>query len=141
MSTQSNANHAMWDPMWHFSTLPMSLILVIWSGVSLFRHHDALHAELLLFALTLIMAVAAIRGYGLKNQDRIIRLEEQLRLRRLMPAEPEVVDALNLTQLIGLRFAADAEAPALARRAVKENLDRKAIKAAVVVWRPDNHRV
>jgi hypothetical protein len=141
VSAQNAKSHAMFDPMWHFTTLPMSLVLVIGCGIALYHHPDELHIGLLLFALTLIMAVGAIRGYGLKNQDRIIRLEEQVRLHRLMPAEPEIVDALSMTQLIGLRFASDPEAPALARRAVAENLTRKQIKEAVQVWRPDNHRV
>jgi hypothetical protein len=131
----------MLDPKWHFTTLPMSLILIVGCGIALYHHQDKLHLGLLLFALTLFMAVGVIRSYGLKNQDRIIRLEEQVRLHRLMPADPAIVDALTMDQLIGLRFASNPEAPALARRALAEGLTRKQIKEAIQVWRPDDHRV
>jgi hypothetical protein len=97
---------------------------------------------LLIFAVALFIAVLKIRLYATKLQDRIIRLEERVRLASLVQ-EPlrSRIGELTEAQLVGLRFASDAEAPALVERALNEKLSRDDIKKAVKNWRADNFRV
>lgn len=89
------------------------------------------------------LAMAEIsRASALRAQNRIIRLEEQLRLADLVDEQHlELVEALTMEQYIALRFASDAELSALAQRAVSENLTPKQIKQIITTWRPDHHRV
>jgi hypothetical protein len=83
-----------------------------------------------------------LRTYPLKVQDRIIRLEERMRLQALAPSEWHTqIYRLSEDQLIGLRFAADDEVVELAKMALEENLNRKQIKERIKDWRPDNFRI
>ena len=90
------------------------------------------------FIVTLLVA----RIMALKVQDRVIRLEERLRYERLLPADLKSrIDDFTINQLVSLRFASDAELPALARKVLDEKInDRKVIKQLIKVWKPDNMR-
>jgi len=142
---QNFKNHGRFDPAFHFFLAPMTLLnlafsiyatIHAWPG---FRHT---HLWWIAMSIVLFVMTGKMRSYALQNQDRIIRLEEQLRLADLLPeGKLGLVDALTIDQFIGLRFASDAELPALAARAVAENLNRKQIKALIVTWRPDNDRI
>ena len=92
------------------------------------------------FAIALLALKA--RLYSTRVQDRVIRLEERLRLAGLL-AEPlrSRVGELTEAQLIGLRFASDAECPALVEKALREKLGRAEIKKGVQTWRADYWRV
>jgi hypothetical protein len=146
---QSYAHHTRWDPWFHFFLLPVFGLGLLLAVIHFFAHiahadmHEDTHAFLLiLLAVALLLAVLKIRLYALKVQDRIIRLEERVRLTQLAsePLRSRIPD-LTIDQLCGLRFASDAELPKLAERALNEKLSRADIKKAIQNWRPDNWRV
>jgi len=146
---QTFANHTRFDPLFHFFLIPVFGLGVLLALIHFFAHitegdfHDHFHAFLLiLLALALLGAVFKIRLYSLKVQDRVIRLEERLRLATLL-SEPlrSRIPELTEDQLIGLRFASDAEIPKLVERSLNEKLSRADIKKAIQAWRPDYWRV
>lgn len=139
---QTFSNHTRFDPPFHFFIVPVFGIAVIVAIVQLFRDPGLHSAWLLVFTLAATAAVFKMRLYALKVQDRVIRMEERLRLAILLdgPLLARIVD-LSESQLVGLRFASDAELPALAAKALSEKLSRAEIKKAVRQWRPDYWRV
>jgi hypothetical protein len=139
---QNYANHARLDPWYHFFLAPIALILVIASIVHLVRHPHPWGLVHVVLAFALFILLFKLRTYPLKVQDRVIRLEERLRLATLLP-EPlrSRIDELDIRQLIALRFASDAEIPALVERTLNEKLTQKQIKQAIQNWRADNFRV
>jgi hypothetical protein len=146
---QTFANHTRFDPLFHFFVLPIFGLGVVFTLIHFFAHlshsdfRDNFHAVLLiLLALALLTLVLKVRLYSLKLQDRIIRLEERLRLTQILP-EPlrSRIPELTEDQLCGLRFASDGELPKLVGRALSEKLSRKQIKESIQTWRPDYWRV
>jgi Family of unknown function (DUF6526) len=139
---QTLANHARRDPLFHFFVLPVFAFSTI-AAVVLFIWHPSWHAAwrfVLLSAAT--VAVFKVRLYALRVQDRVIRLEEQLRLTALLPEGTRSrIPELSEGQLISLRFASDAELPALTEKTLSQKLSRADIKKAIQTWRPDYWRV
>jgi len=146
---QTFANHTRFDPLFHFFLLPVFGLALLAALFHFFAHitegdfHDHFHAFLLvLLATGLLVAVFKIRLYSLKVQDRVIRLEEQLRLTMLLPDQLRTrIPELTEGQLIALRFASDSELPKLVERALNEKLSRNDIKKSIQTWRPDYWRV
>ncbi|HEV7520539.1 MAG TPA: DUF6526 family protein [Candidatus Angelobacter sp.] len=140
--TQSYASHAKFDPPFHFFVLPVLLFNVLVLGYLLFRHPGIGGAWLLLVSLSLLVLAGRVRSWATRLQDRVIRLEERLRLAGVLP-EPlrSRIGELSDSQLVGLRFSSDAELPALVQRALDEKLSRSDIKKAITNWRPDYSRV
>jgi hypothetical protein len=139
---QTFANHKRWDPLFHFFALPVFLLLAL-AGMVHFIWRPGLHSALMfVVAVALAVVVVKVRNYALRVQDRVIRLEERLRLASLLP-EPlrSRIPELTERQLIGLRFASDTELPKLAERALSEKLSQADIKKAIQTWRPDYWRV
>ena len=142
---QSYKNHGRMDPMFHYFLVPVLLANIAVSIIWFVRHHAA-HRHIapwfILMSVVLLCMVGLTRHYALKAQDRTIRLEERLRLASLVsPSELVELDSLTMRQYIALRFASNPELPALARRAIRENLTAKQIKQSISVWRPDNDRI
>jgi len=146
---QTYANHTRLDPPFHFFLGPVFILALVLTLIHFFYHlresgmRDNIHSFLLIvLAVAMITLVLKVRLYSLKVQDRIIRLEERLRLTQLL-SEPlrSRIPELSEDQLIGLRFASDAEVPKLVERALNEKLKRKDIKKAIQNWRPDYWRV
>jgi hypothetical protein len=132
----------MFDPLFHFFLAPLGLILLIMAIVEAVNHPGKMAYIHVVVILWLFLLVFKTRVYSLKVQDRVIRLEERLRLAQVLPAAQQSrIPELTVDQLIGLRFASDAELPGLVEKTLAGNWKRKQIKEAVQHWRPDNWRV
>ena len=146
---QSFKNHSRLDPAQHFIAAPILFLNLLACTVMTVRIAISpeprllgLHIWLTVVSLALLVAVVNMRIKDLRVQDRVIRLEERLRYAALLPP-PELAanSALTLSQILALRFASDAELPALLKRTLAENLTSKQIKESIVSWRADNLRV
>jgi len=92
-----------------------------------------------LVGAALIALFVMARNSVVTVQDRLIRLEMRLRLAGALPADlcPRIPE-FTVAQLVSLRFASDAELPALARKVLDEKLnDRNGIKQLVKDWQAD----
>jgi len=139
---QTYANHGRFHPLFHFVLAPILLINLIVSIVWLVRNPGFASVWYLVMAVALFVMGTLVRVNPMKVQDRVIRLEERLRLYALLPESQRArIPELTEDQLVGLRFAPDEELPALAQRAISEHLTRKDIKKSIVNWRPDHWRV
>ena len=140
-TTQGLKNHGRIDPPFHslFFVLVINLAVAITYAI---LHFSFFSAWLVILAISAFIIWVKIRMYPLKVQDRVIRLEERLRLQALAPTEWHTqIFKLTEDQLIGLRFAADDEVVVLAKLALEEKLTRKQIKERIKTWRADNFRI
>jgi hypothetical protein len=142
-STQSFQHHTRWVPAFHFVTLPLLLINLVWSLVRVVRHPSADTGMALVVGVALVLLGLFARQFAVAAQDRLIRLEMRLRIRELCPPDLGMrAGEFTPDQLIALRFASDAELPALARKVLDDKVaDRKTIKSMVRDWLPDTMRV
>ena len=143
MAEQTYATHRQLVPMYHVVTFFLLVTILIGSAVNLWRtigSGASPYSASLILALTVAVFFVYVysRVFALKAQDRAIRAEEQLRHYVLTGA---LLDRrLTVRQIVGLRFASDAEFVALAKRAAEDNMEPEAIKKAVKAWRPDRYR-
>jgi hypothetical protein len=140
MAEQNFANHGKFFPPFHFFVVPVMAINFIWSTYRWTMTGFSLNGfERLLLAAALLVGFATVRSMALRVQDRVIRLEERLRYERVLPADLKArIGEFTVSQLIALRFASDAELPALARKVLDDKVnERKAIKQMVKTWKPD----
>lgn len=140
---QSYANHVRRLPR-PFLAAGVVLALHVVGATALAVRHPGVHSVALVFVAVALFVVAwYARTNALVVQDRVIRLEERLRLARLLPADlAPRIDELSVGQLAALRFAGDVELAELTRQVLDEKLtDRKEIKRRVRDWRADHQRV
>ena len=139
---QNFQNHAKYVPVFHFFVLPMLLLNVGWEIHRVVVAPSAGSVKALLVALALFLAALYGRMFALAVQDRVIRLEMQLRLQGLLPVDLRArIPEFTVGQLVALRFASDAELPGLAAKVLTEKLqDRKAIKRMIQNWQADELR-
>jgi hypothetical protein len=142
---QGLKNHGRLDPPFHIFTFLVIVANLVFAIFHLVRHwHESPIASswILFLSVAVFVPLFKLRLYPLKVQDRVIRLEERIRLQALAPSEwHSQIYRLSEDQLIGLRFAADDEVVELAKQALEHNLNRKQIKERIKEWRPDNWRV
>jgi len=142
--TQSFANHAQYMPAFHFFASPLAMIFVLWSIARLIATPGADTAYMLVGALALFGVATVSRLSPIRAQDRLIRLEEQLRYARLLPADLAArADAAFVPRhYIALRFAGDQELAGLVQQVIANPaLTGKEIKSKITAWRADNFRV
>lgn len=119
---QNYANHVRWGPLFHFFALPVVLLTLIVTIVHLVHRPNWFSGWLVIFSVAIVILTVKARFYALRVQDRLIRLEGRERLASLL-AEPlrSRVGELSEGQLVGLRFACDAEVPGLVQDAVERS--------------------
>ena len=144
MSNQNVKNHRRFVLLWHIILplialiiLAMTIINMVHSGMT----KEALHQYIPMLLIPVFMLIHWVytRSFALKAQDRAIRAEEALR-HYILTGKP-IDPRLRLRQIIALRFANDAELPALAKKAVEENLSQNEIKSLIKNWKADERRV
>ncbi len=135
---QNLANHARYVPLFHFVLAAMLLLYLVWTVRHVIVAPTPQHGVDLMMALAFVIMFIYLRQFPVRVQDRVIRLEETLRLQRLAPDLANRAGEFSPEQLVGLRFASDEEFPALARKVLEEKLmSRAEIKKLVTKWRPD----
>ena len=142
---QNFKNHARLDPQYHFFVVIVLLANVIVTtiqSVHLWHHRPFMSVWHVIVAVALLLLAFKARSYPLAAQDRVIRLEEQLRFAALLPVEDLAqTSKLSIKQIVALRFVSDAELPAVVHRTLTEHLTPKQIKETIKDWRGDYTRV
>lgn len=141
--TLNYKTHRAYDPLYHFFVLPVLGIQVLISLYFLYRRPALLNVWAVIFGLALAGLAWRVRFFPLRLQDRLIRLEEMLRLERVLPADLRAgISGLSTGDLIALRFCTDDELPEHVRAIYAgEYKGREAIKSRIKTWRPDPHRI
>jgi hypothetical protein len=139
---QTYANHAQIVPGFHRVVLGILAANLIVSIVAMVKSPGFFTAWSIVLALGLIGIAWYVRAFPLRAQDRVIRLEERLRLGQALPEPLRArIPELTPAQLVALRFAPDAELPSLVEETLRGNLSNPEIKKRIKIWKPDTFRV
>lgn len=139
---QDFRTHRRWDPWYHFFAAPVLVVAFFVSLWHAFKAPSGWTIWGIFVSAALVVIAWKARAFALKAQDRVIRLEERQRLAAVLDG-PLRARSLSLTedQLVGLRFASDAELAGLVQAALDDGLSGEAIKKRIQTWRPDTFRV
>jgi Family of unknown function (DUF6526) len=138
MKEQNFRSHARYVPEFHFVLSGIVTTILVLSVINLFAGVSLLSVMFVLMAIAFLICFLKIRSFPIAAQDRAIRAEENLRYFSLTG---KLLDkGLTMSQVIALRFAEDDELVDLAAKALKGNMNQKAIKQAIRNWRADHHR-
>ena len=111
-TAQSYANHTRYFPIFHFFAAPILTIQAFLETSHLIRSPNRGQFWETLVAWALAVGLFSARAMAIRAQDRVIRLEETLRMQRLLPADMQgAIGTLRPGQMVALRFASDAELP------------------------------
>jgi hypothetical protein len=141
---QNLQNHVRVVPPYHMFVFPVLFINIGWMIYRLVKFPISFGTVFgVILAVALLLLALYARIFALTVQDRVIRMEMRLRLAEILPPDlrPRISE-FTVAQLVSLRFASDAELPALARKVLDEKMnDRKAIKQLIKNWQGDYLRV
>jgi hypothetical protein len=142
---QSYRNHSKFVPAFHFLAFGILVVNLVWAVWRVFQGAGLPLSDRVwgvVMAVALLLLIWYTRTFPLVVQDRVIRLEERLRLAQLLPPDlaPRIGE-LSTGQLVALRFASDEEIPELTRKVLEEKIrSREEIKKLIRHWRPDHLR-
>ena len=142
-SDQNLKNHAKMVPAYHYLMTPMLVLPSLYLGYRVLVDFSFTDLVIFIFSVGVVFAAFFARWFALGVQDRVIRLEEQLRMEKLLPEElKQRIPEVTTEQMIALRFASDEELPGLVFKALTEGIsNRKTLKQAIKNWRADHQRI
>jgi hypothetical protein len=138
--TQDFSNHKRHFPLFHFIASPLLAIYALYAIYALIRAPSLATAMGVVLAAGVNAALFASRLMVLTVQNRLIRLEMTMRLERVLGAiaAADAIARLPLGRMLALRFASDAELPALVARVLSQELTTNLqVKQAIREWQPD----
>ena len=137
-AAQSYANHVRRPRLWNTASV-LAVVAFALLVIDDVKQGSLVSVALAALGAAVVLALSTLRITATRLQDRLIRLEMQVRLTRIGRAADGA--RLSTRQMVALRFASDAELPALVDRTLGEELTSDAIKRAVTDWQPDSMRV
>jgi hypothetical protein len=143
MAEQTYKSHRRYVPIYHFFVEPVLALNIIAQIMYFYRYRTLFKAWMVVVAIAVFVLAWMARSMALKAQDRVIRLEERLRLATVLPeALRDRIQELRPSQLVALRFAPDEELTGLVQRCLDGELKGSdQIKREIGTWRPDTLRV
>lgn len=142
--TQNLQNHVRIVPPYHMFVFPVLFVNIGWAIYAVVKFPISFATVFGVFlSVALLLLALYARLFALTVQDRVIRLEMRMRLAEILPPDLRLrIPEFTVAQLVSMRFACDAELPALARKVLDDKMsDRKAIKQLVKDWQGDYVRV
>lgn len=141
--TQNYGTHRKFVPLFHYVVMPILLVNVGLAVSAVVQGPGLSSVWHLATTVALFLGVVFGRAFALAAQDRVIRLEERLRMRELLPPDLQArIPEITREQIIGLRFASDEELPELTARVLRENIQKRdEVKKLVKHWRADTHQL